>query len=484
MGTPTRFTLLAALLLAGCAKHAGNPAPPRLAGKAELPEQTSTIVVPVTASLAELEAGINAQTPRQLWQIDRHRDACLPGRKLAGVKVTPDLGCTIEGYVTRGAIRLSGSGERLVITMPITARIAIKNLGVLVSKTATGSATVKARGRLGVAGDWQPTAKVDIDYDWREPPGIDLFGRRITFVDKADAKLAGVLARLKQELPRQLATLRLKQRLAQVWRQAFTTVELSHDNPPAWMRITPRRLGFGGYRIDGRQLHLLLAADALTQTFVGARPPAPLPVPLPPPSARVGTPGLRFFIPVLADYRELEPVVQRVLRQRAAKGITLTGIGPVDAEFGDVTIYATTGNRLAVGVKAKVEARAASFARASGEAWLTALPFNRADSQLLEARDVRFATRTDSRVVNLLIALFDDPSVQASIAAGLRHDFTPDYRKVLGKAQAAIGRRREGDFVLSATIDHVVNGAVKATGEGLFLPVSAEGSARIDYRPR
>lgn len=480
-----RLLLITLVLLAACStKDSGNPAPPKVEGKPELPEQTSTIVVPVTASLAELEAGINAQTPVQLWQINQHQDACVPGRKVAGVKVTPDLGCTIQGFVTRGTIRLSGSGDRLVITMPVKAQIAAKNVGGVVSKTGTGSATVVARGRLGIAGDWQPTAKIDIDYDWREPPGIDFLGKRITFIDKADDKLRPVLAKLERDLPKQLASLKLRQHLADVWPRAFTVVELSKDNPPAWMRIAPRRLGFGGYRIEGRQLNLLLAADALTQTFVGVKPDAPPPIPLPPPSKRVGTPGLRFFVPVLADYKELEPVVQRVLRKRAAKGITLTGIGPVDADFGEVTIYATTGNHLAVGVKAKVKARAASFAKASGEAWLTALPVNASGSQVLEARDVKFATRTDSKVVNLLVALFDDPSVQQSIAEGLRHDFAPDYQKVLAKAQKAIGSRREGDFVLSATIDKVVNGQVKATGAGLFLPVSADGSAHIDYRPR
>lgn len=480
-----RLLLTSSLLLAACSgRDAGNPAPPKVMGDPSLPEQTSTIVVPVTADLAELERGINAQTPKQLWQINRHQDACVTGRKVAGVKVTPDLGCTIVGQVTRGAIRLSGTGDRLVITMPVTAQIAAKNVGGLVSKTASGSATVVARGRLGIAGNWQPTAKVDIDYDWREPPGIDFLGQRITFAEKADDKLRPVLAALERDLPKQLTSLKLRQHLADVWKQAFTTIELSKKNPPGWMRVAPRRLGFGGYRIEGRRLHLLLAADALTQTFVGEKPDDPKPVPLPPPSPRVGTPGLRFFVPVLADYRELEPVVQKVLRKRAAQGISLTGVGPVDAEFGDVTIYATTGNHLAIGVRAKVKARAASFAKASGEAWLTAVPVNAPGSQVLEARDVSFATRTDSKVVNLLVALFNDPSVQASIAEGLRHDFAPDYQKVLAKAQKAIGERREGDFVLSARINRVVNGEVKATGAGLFLPVSAEGTAQIEYRPR
>lgn len=475
-------------LLAACSRDAGNPAPPRVEDGIALPEQTSALVVPVSTDLDTLAAGLNRETPRNLWSIDRHEDKCLKAKRvdigIGRLKVLPDLGCRIVGTVTRGPIRLTGKGDRLFIAMPVRATLSAKDVGGMASKTANGAAMIRATARLGIAGNWEPTAKVDLDYDWTEPPGVDLLGKRITFTDKADEKLKGVIAKLERDLPRELAKLRLRQQLDGVWRQAFTTIELSKQNPPAWMLVAPRRLGFAGYRVDGRRLTMTLSAQALTQTFVGAEPDAPDPIPLPPPAKSRGPDGLRFFVPVLADYAQLEPVVQKALRKLAAKGIVLKRAGPVDAKFGDVTVYATTGGRLAIGVKAKVKARAASFASTSGEAWLTAIPFNEPGSQVLKARDVAFATRTDSKVVNLLVSLFSNPAVQASIAEGLTHDFGPDYQKVLGKAQKAIGARQEGDFRLTARIEKVVNGRIEATGAGLFLPVTAEGTARIEYRPQ
>lgn len=481
--------LLLPLALAGCSRDAGNPAPPRLAeARVPLPDQASTIVVPLAAPLSELAQGLNAAVPRALWTIDRREERCVKAQRvdlgIGRVKVTPDLGCRITGSVTRGPITLGGSGDRLVIHMPVRAAISARDVGGLASKTATGAATVRAVARLSLTGDWRPSAKVDIAYDWREPPGIDFLGQRITFASRADAKLKGVIADLERTLPRELAKLRLRDRLDGVWRQGFTAIELSRQNPPAWMRITPRRLGFGGYSVEGRTLRLTLAADALTETFVGDRPADPVPTPLPPPAGTVGRPGLRFFIPVLADYRQLEPVVARELRELAARGISLQGIGAVEAEFGKVTIYATTGNRLAVGVEARVKRRGGGLGSTAGEVWLTALPYNAPGSQLVRARDVRFATRTDSRVVNLLVALFDNEAVRASIAGALQHDFAPDYRKVLAKAQAAIAARQEGDFLLSARVARIGNGRIRATAAGLFMPIRAEGEARIDYRPR
>ncbi|MGK6323938.1 DUF4403 family protein [Sphingomonas sp. DT-51] len=476
-------------LLSGCGKPRDTAAPPRVGAQVgRLPAESSTIVVPVAADLATLEQGLNKETPRVLWTIDEHRDRCVAAKKLdlgiAKVKVLPDLGCRLVGQVTRGVIRLSGEGERLDLVMPVRAAVAAQNVGGVLSKTVTGSAVVRATGRLGIVGDWQPTAKLDIAYDWREQPGIDVAGQRITFTSRADAKLKGVVRKLERDLPRQLAKLQLRDQLAALWAQGFTSIELSKHNPPAWLRVTPRALGFGGYRVDGRRLRLTLAADALTETFVGVRPQDPAATPLPPPSRVAQHAGLRFSVPVLADYRTLEPVVERTLRKLAARGISITAVGPVDVAFGKVTVFATTGGRLAVGVRAKVTPRAAHSVTTSGEAWLTAMPYNDPGSQLVRARDVRLVARTNSAALDLLIRLLGEAQVQSAVALALQHDFRGDYTELLGKAQRAIGSRRQGDFLLSTDVTSVENGQLQVTGAGLFLPVRAQGSAEITYRPR
>lgn len=476
------------MLATGCSHSVRSPAPPRVDSAPDFPLQTSTIVVPISGSLDDLQRALEQQTPRRLWRIDKQLDTCVAAKRvdigIAKVKVLPNLGCRVVGEVRRGALVLGGSGDRLTITMPIHATIAAQDVGGIISKTATGDAVVHAVARLSITGDWSPTAKVSISYDWTSPPGIDFLGRRIEFASKADARLKPVIASLEQSLPRELAKLRLRAKLADAWEQGFTSIMLNRERPPAWMRVTPKSLGFGGYHIDRRRIELVLSADALTETFVGDRPADPVVTPLPPPASTIGKRGLNFFIPVLADYAQLEPVVRRTLLKRAKKGITLAGIGPVDVEFGKVTVYATTAGRLAIGVVARAKARDRSYLATKGEVWLTAIPYNAPNSQMVRARDVAIATDTDSQITNLLIALFKDSSIRDDIAQGLSHDFAPDYAKVLGSARKAIGAKRQGDFLLSADVTSVANGTLAVTGKGLFLPVRAMGQATISYRPR
>lgn len=480
------IVILLAMVLTGCQRQAGNPAPPRVDSPTNLPQQSSTIVIPVSGPLSVLEARINAETPRQLWTIDRAEERCVPEQRLKAfgkrVKVLPNLGCRIVGAVTRGAIRLGGSGNTLTIDLPVRAEVSARDVGGIIKReTATGAATVHATARLSLDRNWNPVAKVDIAYDWREPPGIDFLGHRISFASKADEKLKGVIAKLERDLPKELAKMHVREQLAGAWRQGFTSIQLNRERPPAWMRITPRQIGFGGYRIGGGQIELMLAAEALTETFVGDRPPDPAPVPLPSMAHDLGPKGLRFFIPVLADYRQLEPVVERTLRKLAARGITLAGVGAVDAEFGKVTIYATEGGRLAIGVQAKVKPRDSIIGATKGEIWLSAVPYNQPGSQLVRARDIDLSSETDRVAVNLLIDLFEDKVVQEKIRDALTHDFAKDYDKVIRSARKAIADRREGEFVMSAEVTKVTNGTLTVTGQGLFMPVEVEGTANIRF---
>ncbi len=198
----------------------------------------------------------------------------------------------------------------------------------------------------------------------------------------------------------------------------------------------------------------------------------------------MGARGLRFHIPVLADYAQLEPVLLRALRKLDAKGITIKDVGRLKVDFRNVTIYPTLNGRIAVGVDAKADVLGNRLDGTSGEVWLTGIPYNDDNSRLVRVRDLKMTSRTDRQAVDLLIRLFAEEAVLEEIRAGLTTDFTKDYDKVMKAAQKAIASRREGDFILSARIRNVSHGSVVPTAQGLFLPVSVVGDGRIVFAPQ
>ncbi|HTG38814.1 DUF4403 family protein [Sphingomonas sp.] len=479
---------IALAILVGCSPER-EPVPPRVDTPVRWPTEPSFIALPIESDSAALTRLVERNIPRELWSIDRKVDTCVEGQrvKLFGerIKVTPDMGCTITGTVTRGRIRLRGEGDVIVADVPLNARISARKVGgTPLKETATGTAMAHARIRLSLDERFEPRATVDISYDWREPPGVDFLGQRITFTDRADERLRPIVARLERELPRELARLDTRAQVERIWRAGFATLSLNRRRPPVWLRVTPEKIFYGGYDMRDGRVRLDLGVEALTETVVGDRPAAPGPTPLPALARTSKRNELRLFIPVLADYRQLNPVILRALRKRSRRPFEVPGLGPVTARFEAVDAYGTTGGRIAVGVRLIAQRVGDSDAPTRGTIWLSALPVNRPGSAEVEFSDLHITGDTDGAAGDLLIAVGDTPGVSRLIARELGQNFRRDVVKLIRRIRRAVAEKREGDLILNAQFDRIQSGRLRAAGAGLFLPVRISGRAKLTLAPR
>lgn len=484
----TVATLFSASLAACDPAKGGAEAPLRATDTAPSPSQTSLIAAPIDASIAPLKPELERAIPRTLWTINRREQACVPPQrvKLFGkkLKVTPAIPCTIVGQVARGALRLRGEGNEIVIDVPLTATVAARDVGgVLKGETATGSALAHARIRIDLGPDWRMQGKARISYDWTKPPGIDFLGKRITFTDEADAKLAPVVRDIERAANREVGRINLRNQAADIWRQAFTSIELNERNPPVWMRVTPRRILYGGYRLDGTLLRLNLGIEGVTETFVSGRPDDPKPTPLPKLVRETPRPHLDIRVPVIADYAQLQPVIDRALARRATRPFVLPKLGPMDVRFGPSTVYGAPGGRIAVGadVEARLEARSGEPTR--GRIWLTAAPVNAPGSATVRFTRIEVNGDTDGVGGDMLVLIGRSEGFAPLIADALTQNFTHDLEELQGKIRRAVDQRREGAFTIRTHIDGFEIGEIKAYGNGLYLPVRLTGGASVDYRP-
>lgn len=482
----TAFLALAAPLLAQCGlgKSDDATAPPRATDTIKIEPQSSVIAVPIEADIGSLYAALEREVPRTLWTIDKPDQTCVAPKKVEvlgiGIK-TPKLKCRLVGQVTRGPLTITGQGQNIVVTMPIRAVIEARDIaGIVKRETATAAAQVRAIARLDLARDWTPRAKVDIVYDWTREPSMEILGQRIVFTSKADAKLAGVVARLERTLPLELAKIRIRPPVERAWREAFTALQLNRANPPVWMRIAPQELQYGGYSVRGQRLSLALGLKATTATFVGDRPADPPKAALPPVRPlETGKGTMKFYIPVIAGYATLEPVIRDALVKRSARPFDLPKIGPVIARFDKVEVYGTTGNRIAVGITFTAQDQAARLGQSSGTVWLTGTPYNDPDSREVHFKDIRLNAATDNRGTNLVFQLANGPALWDTIAQALGQNFTNDYNSLIEKIGRSIEQRREGKLLITARIGQVRTGSLTATGQGLYLPVWGTGTAAI-----
>lgn len=475
------------VLLVGCGGWRDEGRPPRTDDAITVPPQASLVSVPVEADLGNLARAMERQVPRRLWSIDEKDQVCVASEKvdlgIAKVK-TPKIKCRIVGEVTRGAISVAGSGQRIRLSIPITAVVRAEDIaGILKRETATARAMVHADIRMVIARDWTPRGTLDLSYSWTSEPHIEFLGQKIRFTREAERELAPIIARLERELPGELGRLELRRQIEKAWASAFTSVVLNERNPEVWMRITPRELQYGGYEIVQGRLRLKLGMRALTETYVGKKPRPRRPIALPPmQKLEADTGELAFFLPVFGDYRELQPVLLEALQKRARRPFVVPGLNPVDATFKAATIYGTNGGKIAVGLTFSAHERG-SKTPTTGTVWMTGKPVNAEDSRRVGFEDFEVTGTTDMTGGDLILDMINAPGVAPMVAEMLAQNFERDYAELLGKIDAAIETKRTGDLIIHARVKRAKTGQLQAAGAGLYLPVWASGTASVTIQP-
>lgn len=475
-------------LLTACDRKVEIEPPPRSTDIAPSPSQKSLIAVPINADTSALKRALERAVPKTLWTINRRERACVKPQqvKVFGkkVKVTPPIACTIVGRVTRGPLRLRGAGDEIIVDVPLNAAIAARDVGgVLKGETATGAAMAHARVRIDITPDWRTRGTARISYGWTKAPGIDFLGKRITFTDEADAKLKPVVRDVERAVNQEIARIDIRKQASEIWRQSFTALELNRENPPVWMRVTPQRILYGGYRMEGQKMRLNLGLEAITETFVSGRPTDPVPTPLPRMVREAPTPHLDVRVPVLADYAQLQPVVDRALLKRSARPFDLPKVGAMTVKFGKSTIYGAPDGRIAIGVDVAMRLVSRTGEPTHGRIWMTAIPNNKPGSAEVHFTDLVINGDTDGVGGDLLIILGRSEGFAQLIASALTQNFARDLDELQGKIKRAVDRRREGAFVIRTRVDGFAIGQIKAYGNGLYLPVRMVGGASVDYRP-
>lgn len=472
--------ILGLLVLASCNRAGSNPEPVRVETPFALPAQDSTIAVPVTARVIDLERLLNARVPMTFDSTAAQQAACAKPGTLRRI------GCQFSGTVTRGPISVSAVDANVIkLTMVLDGAIAARELARFVGEApVSAAAQVEALVRLDMVDNWQPQARVGIGYQWVRAPGMAVFGQRVSLAGAADPLVARLIAELEAAVPESLERLQPRQRLEALWAQGFAVLPLNPGMPPVWLRLAPQRLYFNNYSINGDVLTLAIGASAVAQSFVGSEP-KPLPATPLPPQAEVPPNALAQFrlqLPVVADYAGLERLVAANLKPLEAGPMQVRGLGAVTATFGKVQIHETSGGRVAIGLDITA-GTPRQWLKPSGTVWMTVKPVLLPGSQQLDIGAVAITGNPDNASFRMLLAVARSRLVRDQIAKAMSRDFSAERDRALASARETLADRRVGEFRLAATIDSVDNGGLVVMGQGLALPVTAQGTARLTLDP-
>ncbi|MER9124257.1 DUF4403 family protein [Mesorhizobium sp. M0959] len=458
----------------------------------------STIVLPIKASLAEIQTRLNKEIPGTLYSVNEPRDACVPAGWIdkcilyapfssrciqrLKTKISPAIDCHVDGSVTRGTIQVTGSGQTLNLSVPIAVNVTVKGRGEIgrhIQETANGNATVTAAVQADIDEDWNPKATVTPDYHWDKSIGVDVLGFRITFADKVDPKIKDALADLQGKLPGMLQDFKLKERVAKGWDKGFTAIKVN-SAPDVWLRFAPKTVGYKGYEVADGVIRLSLMAGGDAETFVGAKPADPAKVPLPPLVKDLPAAGFEFNLPISLDYAALETEAEKALKVNEKQVMDVPNFGKVDVTFTDVKIYQTTGNLLAIGVSIAADPPT-SFLDTKGTIWLTGSVKIDNDAKRLSIDKLDVFGKTDSDTVDLLVSIVSIAPVNKAVRDAVSRDYSKDYEKSITEANKALNMQINDDLYFNGKLDSVAANSVSAGPTSVLVNLTAKGSGELGF---
>ncbi len=471
--------------------------PPRTAEPVGDLGRSSSLVLPVVASLDALQAQLNAQAPTDLYAIDESRSSCISAQtaqvcvmprprsfgggcmKWATTTLSPAVDCRITGKVTRGTFAIVGDGDTLRLSMPVQATVTARTTGGQVRDTADSAISAVTSMKADIDDSWQPTAVVDADYSGTDKFGVTILGQRMDFTPKVDPKVREQFEALQAKAPELLAHLDVKGKAEDAWAKAFATVHLG-TSPDTWLRFTPETIGYQSYRITGRELQFSVLLGGKAETFLGKQPAPAKATPLPKLQRTLPDPGFAFTMPVAIDYDVFRGQGRRTLKLGQAQMLDLPNIGKVRTTVTGLSIYQTTGGKLAVGVTFDATP-STDILRTRGIVWLIASLEQDNSGKRVRVGDLQVYSQSDNEPIDLLVNIAQSDPINHEIRSALVYDFTPDYDDALKQGNDALNQKLPNGLALAGKLDDLSVDRIVAGPDALMVLLAAKGSASLRF---
>ena len=353
----------------------GQARPPALVALPPLPavERVSTILVPVSISLAAVRDAADRGVPRNFAGKAKN-----PAEQIL-------QNADINWTAVRGPIAVTGAADVLSFSTPLTGTLNVTGslsvkgaLGDVLGKLLGGNSSkqmginIKSiNANADIRGSIAMTARPQLSANWRVDPNLSAqVNLGDTSIVMAGAKMS-VPAQVKPMLDKavndQLASVQerirndpaLEQNARREWAKLCRSTPLQSAGPslpPLWLEMRPTRAVAAQPRIDANVATVMLGIEAQTRvTPTQTAPNCPFPAALaivPPAAGRVD-----IAVPIEVPFKEINKIVEQ---QLAGKTFSTNGPGSAEVTVKRATV-APSGDRLLISVVVDVKDKKSWF---------------------------------------------------------------------------------------------------------------------------
>ncbi|GAA4398420.1 hypothetical protein GCM10023187_09060 [Nibrella viscosa] len=275
---PSAGVLLYLLLVTACQPSGTriNPQAPKAAYSRTTMEVRneqflSTVNVPVSISIADIERQINNQVSGLVFE-----DNQLDGSSQQGSGSTPYwMKVWKRGNI---AVRAGVAGTQdslfhFTVPLRIWAKAGIKVLGFTRYQETEFELNMRFATRFSIDPDWTVTTRTQADgYEWVKRPSTSIAGFAIPITSIVGRLIDQNLGTMSQALDQQVhKNVDLQTPVLKAWNTVREPYLLS-EKYRTWLMVVPRRILITPFRFEGNQIRATIGMEGHTLTTTGSKP--------------------------------------------------------------------------------------------------------------------------------------------------------------------------------------------------------------------
>lgn len=454
--------------------------PPRYSQNTPLEPSVSTLVIPLSIKLQDIEGLINRELPQTIYEFDRL------ARRVKCFEPIPDpaideqekdcLDLKVKGWVKRnGPVEVVPAGEELVVRVPVRGRVRARGASgplSLIRKTGHGEFTVSFYLAPATTEEGTLDLIVSTDFEWDVPLHTTFLGQKVELSKVVDKVLRKGLRKVERKI-RKVAQdhTRWGKKVDRALRRLQQPLRVN-DDPEVWVLMQPRNLLLSEFLAVGSEVSLPLGVHAEFLTLVGPRPEHTVDEAFPPlVKSREIEPEFFLDLPLVLSYDYLRSELELGLNGREI---------PVAAWLPGVVMVIRrahlypSGSKLAVGVEFETQGLI-DWLSADGTIFLIGSPEFDNETNRLSVPDLEFTRRTGNSLFDLGSYLFAD-ELRALLRNAVTFDVSADYREIVNEANQAFNRSYGKDVSLRGKLEQLSISDIHIRREDMIVHVQARGS--------
>lgn len=466
----SKLTIVFLLIFAGCSKAPTgqlNPKAPKEAySRTEMEVRNekylSTVNVPVSISLRDVERQINTQVNGQIFESNTFETPAPDGSDPVHLKVWK-----------RGNISVSAAGGtdslfRFVVPLKIWAKAGKRILGFLQTADTEFEITIRFATRFSIDPDWSVNTQTTAEgYEWGSKPTIRLGGFSVPITGMVSRMIDSNLPTITKALDRQVREqIDLKTPVLQAW-NTIREPRLLSNQYRTWLQVVPRRILITPLRFDPNAVRTLIGIEGYTLTSVGVKPDV---------RPAVSLPDLSVVPSIKDDFQV--GILSEATYEEAAKLAGETFVGK-KFDFQDGRYNVTIRDIDLYGQNEFLIIKAGLTGSVSGDIYLKGRPFYDPATKTIALKDLQYDLDTSSWLQRTASWL-----LKGTLARMLEKQFTIPVGDQLTEIQKSIQAQLTNNqlakgVVLNGKIETITPDQVYLTPTAILAVIFAKGKVDV-----